>query len=112
MFIAVIFRYLHSLFCLPQSIFYSQLDLGSIPSNKTDSTPDELLLTNSDQPKQMVTVLPSVAHTCATEDDTHPQAAESKATTTESTKSIFLIPDLNTMPSEDDSYTDFQCGMS
>ncbi|MED6109525.1 hypothetical protein PIB30_034521 [Stylosanthes scabra] len=63
------------------------------------STPDGLLHPSSDQPKPTVVT--------STKDDTLPQQEAA-----ESTKSVFLVPDLNMMPSEDDSCMDIQCGMS
>ncbi|MED6119712.1 hypothetical protein PIB30_014083 [Stylosanthes scabra] len=80
-----------------ESLKRMKLDLGS--------TPDGLLPPNSDQPKR--TAITSSAIPCATKDDTLPQQEAA-----ETTKSVFLVPDLNMMPSEDDSYQDIQCGMS
>ncbi|QHN88949.1 uncharacterized protein DS421_16g567910 [Arachis hypogaea] len=78
-----------------ESLKRIKLDLGSAP--------DGLPHPNSDQPKW--TAITSIAAQGDTDTLPQPQTAESA-------RSVFLVPDLNMMPSEDDSYMDIQRGMS
>ncbi|RYR55262.1 hypothetical protein Ahy_A06g030503 isoform A [Arachis hypogaea] len=85
-----------------ESLKRIKLDLGSAP--------DGLPHPNSDQPKwTAITSIAAQGDTIAAQGDTdtlpQPQTAESA-------RSVFLVPDLNMMPSEDDSYMDIQRGMS
>ncbi|KAL1315262.1 hypothetical protein HN51_042033 [Arachis hypogaea] len=78
-----------------ESLKRMKLDLGSAP--------DGLPHPNSDQPKW--TAITSSAAQGDTDTLPQPQTAESA-------RSVFLVPDLNMMPSEDDSYMDIERGMS
>ncbi|KAK7260925.1 hypothetical protein RIF29_27226 [Crotalaria pallida] len=86
-----------------ESLKKLKLDLDSRPRDKPNSSTDEHPSALPDQ--QQHGKIPSVALTSAVEDDTRPQTADSKAIRTE-------IPDLNMMPSEDDSFTDGPSGTS
>jgi len=83
------------------NFLYSQLGFGSKSHSKPScSTSVELQGTIAGQPHQRIA--PSEVLTHATQDDTRSQASESRPNRIESTgESVFMIPDLNMMPSDD-----------
>ncbi|KAK7351363.1 hypothetical protein VNO77_10757 [Canavalia gladiata] len=88
-----------------ESLKRMKLDFGSKSHINPNSTSVEIHSTVAGQPHQRIAS--SNVLTCATHDDTHSQASESRPNGIESTgESFFLIPDLNVMPSDDGSYTD------
>ncbi|KAF7830331.1 uncharacterized protein G2W53_012664 [Senna tora] len=98
-----------------ESLKRIKIDLGSKSENDGSSTCDEELRTLCGQPHQRI----AQESRDASEDDSHTDtdtevaaADSSNARKAESMgESFFLIPDLNVMPSEEDSYSDALCGM-
>ena len=91
-------------------ILNSQLDFGSkshnnpIPSSKSD---EQQCTLSAQSHKIMPPSSGALTLTHATtQDETHSQATESRP----AGESLVLIPDLNMMPADDDSYTDALCG--
>ncbi|KAK7311895.1 hypothetical protein RJT34_10352 [Clitoria ternatea] len=87
-----------------QSLKRMKFDVGSKYVKNTSPASAELQCTVAGQPHQRI-VSSGAALTRPPQDDTHSQASESRPNGAESTgESVFLIPDLNMVPSDDGSY--------
>ncbi|CAL0327186.1 unnamed protein product [Lupinus luteus] len=83
-----------------------KLDFGTKWHSNPSSTSVELQCTPTGQPHQRIIVpLAPIKVTHTIQDDSHSQVSESR-------RNFCLIPDLNMMPPDDDSYTEDLCGMS